>query len=161
MGEAKKRGSFDERVKAAEVGLATIEHCYAMLLDVAQNVYKDTGGLNHDLKGITVRDGKGTGVSSLIVTDPQRVPELVQQLLGKWPLVVQTMEVWHTTKPGMLARDDPDRQDAVSFMFYTKQMVMCAICPVDVKARTIEKGELGIVQNMMDNTTPDGSVSRH
>lgn len=161
MGEAKKRGSFNERVEAAEIGLETIEHCYAMLFEMAQAVYAETGGLNHDLKGITVQEGKGAGVSVMLVEDPSQVPKMVQRMLGKWPLVVHTVEVWQTTKRNVAARDDPDRTDAISFMFHTRDKVMCAICPADEKARTIKKADLSRVEAFVNSRPADTSETRH
>ena len=162
MGEAKSRGSFDERKHAAtEVGPDTLADCYSKIFKVAQDVYKHEGGVNHDLKGVTLKDGKLAGVSVLMVEDNRRVPELIQKMLSKFPVVIHTMEVWHTTKPGVIAEQDPDREDAISFMLHTREAVMTAICPVDVKNRVVTKGELGAVVSMGGDLARSDIATRH
>lgn len=154
MGEAKKRGVQADRVATAKeqtVGDDPFSVAYDAIFGMVEAVYKQTGGVNHQLLGLGFKDGKVNSVNSLPIEDQDalaRVPVNIERMLLKWSLVAHVFEAWEAPPDRMKASEHPDRKDIVSIMIHSMDAVMTAGCLVNEAERTVYKAELLAVEKI-------------
>lgn len=148
MGEAKRRGVRSDRIAAARdkaLGNNPFQVAYEALFDMVQEVYLQTGGVNHELIGLAFNDGKLAGVNVMLIEDDlakERIPGNIEAMLLKWPIVAHVMEAWESPVEGIPPADHPERKDIIAITLHSLDAAKTASCEVDPKARTVHKADL-------------------
>ncbi|MFC5550303.1 hypothetical protein [Massilia aerilata] len=148
MGEAKRRGGQSERVAAARnkaLGNDPFVVAYEALFGMVREVYRQTGGVNHELIGLDFNDGKVSGVNVFVIEDEsakERIPGNIEAMLLKWPIVAHVMEAWESPAEGIAPAEHPERKDIIAITLHSIHAARTASCEVDPQACTVHKADL-------------------
>ena len=147
MGQAKQRGTKDERVgkaKTSTMGDSPITKVYDVIFGLVDMLYTKTGGINHELIGFDLKNGEVAGANTLLITKENinHIPERVGQMLNKFPVVAHICEAWEAPSADVLAVEHPERKDVIAIVIYTESSAFTASCEVNPKNQTVKKGEL-------------------
>lgn len=147
MGQAKNRGTQEQRIAQAsanKLGSNPFEIAYDAVFGMVQEVYRQTGGINHQLMGIEFKDGKIARVNSLPIDaeNINRLSENLQLMLTKWPVVVHVAEAWQAPDEGVPASKHPGRKDIISITIHGEEVAASASCEVNLATRQVKKGPL-------------------
>ncbi len=150
MGEAKRRAAHSpspptplaEAARSEKLGIDPFPAAFDFIYGMVEAVFTKAGGVNHELIGIDFENGKPTGVNVLLVNNVEDVPRLRARMLERWAMVAHVFEAWAAPDASVPARVHPDRYDIVAIMLNTSEFMAVANCRVDVAAKTIERAEL-------------------
>lgn len=153
MGQAKKRGSQEERAAQAvadNLGQNPFEVAYEAIFGMVKEVYGQTGGVNHQLLGLDFKSGKIAGVNCLQVDNDNinRLPDNIQNMLDRWPVVVHVMEAWEAPPGSIPAHEHPEKKDIIAITIHADGIASAASCEVNAATREVKKGPLLAVQKM-------------
>lgn len=125
------------------------QNIYDELFRFAEFVYTKTGTFRHQILGIFLKDGKFETTTSLLIEDPDTVPEALAMMTQRFPITAHMFEAWVAETEGDLEENKkiipsqhPNKKDAIVMMIYAKDMIATANCIVDPKRKTITKAEL-------------------
>jgi hypothetical protein len=120
---------------------------YDLIFGMVENVYAQTGGVNHELIGIEFEAGKPSGVNTFLVSDKHfpMITEYVERMLLKWPVVAHVAEAWAAPAGDYAPNEHPERKDIVSICLHTQTSQVVASCEVDKSTRKVVKAPLGDV----------------
>lgn len=150
MGEAKRRAAHNpspftlltEPARSEKLGMDPFPAAFDFIYGMVEAVFTKAGGVNHELIGIDFENGKPTGVNVLLVNNVEDVPRLRARMLEQWAMVAHVFEAWAAPDASVPARAHPARYDIVAIMLNTSEFMAVANCRVDVAAKTIERAEL-------------------
>lgn len=145
MGEAKKKMNkafLSAEVRAAMLGADPFKAAYDLIYGMIETVYSQTGGVNHELIGLEFEAGRAVGINVVLIKRTEEVPDLRDRMLVSWPMVVHVCEAWAAPDASRAPHAHPQRQDVVAVTLHTLEFAATANCPVNEKARTIQRGEL-------------------
>lgn len=137
MGQEKNRGS-------------QFEIAYDAVFDIVKEVYRQTGCINHQLMGLEFKLGEIVRINSLPIDaeNINRLPENLQLMLAKWPVVVDVFEAWSGPAGEGPASKHPNRKDIVAIMIHGAEVASSASCEVDMVTKEVKKGPLVSVEKI-------------
>lgn len=124
------------------LGVDPFTSAYDLLYGMAESVYRQSGGVNHELIGMEFKDGKPSGVNIQLVKRTEDVPRLREQMLQNWPMVAHICEAWAAPDTSCPPHLHPQRKDIVGISLHTIEFMALAQCEVDDATNTIKRGEL-------------------
>lgn len=77
-----------------------------------------------------------------------RLPENLQLMLAKWPVVVDVFEAWSGPAGEGPASKHPNRKDIVAIMIHGAEVASSASCEVDMVTKEVKKGPLVSVEKI-------------
>lgn len=148
MGDAKRKQEAAAKVilsnedRDTMLGVDPFTVAYDLLYGMAESVYRQSGGVNHELIGLDFRDGKPSGVHVLLVKRTEDVPRLRDQMLQRWPMVAHICEAWAAPDASCAPHAHPQLKDVVGISLNTIEFMAMAQCEVDDVTNTMKRGDL-------------------
>lgn len=146
MGQARQkanRPALTDAQRQASLGPEPFAPTYDLIFGMAESVFTKVGSFTHQVIGLDFQDGKPTGVNVLQIRNIEDVPRLVDDMLQKWPMVVHVFEGWAAPPDSnVMPSEHPKRYEIINMMMHTSDQAAAAMCRIDGKRRTIERGTL-------------------
>lgn len=115
---------------------------YDLIYQLLAAIFMQSGRLQNELIGLEFEHGQPKQASVVNVQDIEHVPVMLDQMLQRWPMVVHAFEAWLAPDRSYPTSEHPLREDIVSLMLHTQDVVAAAICPCDATTKIVHKAEL-------------------
>ncbi len=113
--------------------------------------YMEEGRIDHQIFGYTFKDGEIDGVGIFLVEEKHMndIPNIIQSMLMNHQVIAHCMESWSAPSPEFRPSEHPLRDECLSVILYSDDgAVSAAMCPLNTKSRTIQKGELQAISGL-------------
>ncbi|MBL8385894.1 MAG: hypothetical protein JNM90_22610 [Burkholderiales bacterium] len=111
------------------------------MFDSLVTLYRETGGIPHQLIGLEFRAGRAHDAHIEIVKAPEKVPVLIQRMARKWGAVAH-VRVAPRAADNVPGLPHPERRTHAAIEIHAAQGVARALCRVNQTTREIMRAAL-------------------